>query len=517
MIRRLDKLILGAFFPTFILTFFICLFVLVLQFLFVWMDEIIGKGLETMVIIEFFFFLCSSYIPMALPLAILLASLMTYGNLGEHYELIVIKSSGTSLLKAMRGNFIAIILICFGAFLISNYYLPFSVLKVTTILHDIRDKAPTFSIKENEFYNEIQGFSLRIDEKEKDNKTVNKILIYDHRDGRGNTNVLFANKGIFENDPTANALIFKMEDGNQYEEIFERKKSEDKQKHIHVKFEKWEKIFDLSSFQFERSDESLFKDNYKMLNISQLDYTIDSIHRKFATEDVRLNNGLSANFTFLEGSKDTMTHFDLSLQPKKKKKKGKNKGATGKLQTKKKKTKKQKRMAAYTINDSLYQAAILQKNFLSQFTFKEQSKIIKKGVSTIRNVKNTTSFYKERQNQIYRDIALHEIEWHRKFILSISCLVFFLIGAPLGAVIRKGGFGLPFILTILLYITYHIISISFEKMAKNEVITPLEGMWAPIMTFLPFGVILTINVTMESKQFREFYLSLFKKIQFWKA
>lgn len=509
--KKLDKLILGAFFPTFILTFFICLFVLVLQFLFVWMDEIIGKGLENRVIFEFFFFLCSSYIPMALPLAILLASLMTYGNLGEHYELVVIKASGTSLMKGMKGNFIVILFICMIGFLISNYYLPFSVLKVTTILHDIKDKAPTFSIKENEFYNELQGFSMRIDEKMKDNKTVKRVLIHDHRDGRGNTNVLFANKGIFQNTVEGNALIFKMEDGRQYEEVFERKKSEDKQKHVRVKFEKWEKIFDLSSFKFERSDENLFKDNYKMLNVSQLNYMIDSIGNKYSSEHIRLNNAMSSNFTFIEGSKDSLTHFNYNKKSHSKKDKKK-------INQKKKKSNHNKNLKkAYVINDSLFQVAITEKNFLSQFTFKQQGNIIKKSVGTIRNVKNTTSFYKEREKQINRDIVLHKIEWHRKFILSISCLVFFLIGAPLGAIIRKGGFGLPFILTIVLYIVYHVISISCEKMAKSEVLTPIQGMWIPILTFLPFGILLTLNVTVESKKINELSIRLMKKLQFWKT
>lgn len=519
--KQLDKLILGTFLPTLVLTFFICLFVLVLQFLFVWMDEIIGKGLDTLVIIEFFFYLFSSHITIALPLAVLLASLMTYGNLGEHYELVVIKSSGISLMKAMRGNLIAIFVICGLAFLCSNYYLPFATLKVTTILHDIREKAPTFSLKENEFYNEMKGFSIRIDKKDKDNKTVRDILIYDHRSGRGNTNVLHASKGIFENVPDYNALIFKMEDGNQYEEVFEKKRSEDKQKHFQVRFEKWEKTFDLSSFGFDRSDENLFKDNSRMLNVSQLSYTIDSIGNKSTTEAIRLSNSLSANFLFLDGSKDSLHHFDFTKT--KVNRKYKNKKINQKEKKKKKKSKhqqitssykrtntKKKNKAPFHLTDSIYNIAIENKSFLSQFPYKTQSALIKKGIGSLRNIKNTATFYKERERQIRRDINIHKIEWHRKFILSIACLVFFLLGAPLGAIIRKGGFGLPFILTIVLYLVFHVISMSFEKMAKQEVVSPFIGMWVPVMTFLPFGLIMMSFVTIESLSIKSIF-NLFKK------
>lgn len=456
-LKRIDKLIFTYFIPTFLITFCISLFIIVCQFLYVWMDEIIGKGLEWSTIFEFLFFLVSYKIPMALPLAVLLASLMTYGNLGEHYELVVIKSSGTSLFKAMRGNLIFMIMLSFGAFLISNYYLPYSALKVRVLLHDIREKAPTFGLEEKAFYKEIDGFTIRIDKKAKDNKTVEDILIYDHRKGRGNVNVLRAQKGKFSSLADQNVLLFEMENGVQYEEVFKKEKKKNKKnEHSTIRFDSWVKPFDMSSFKFESTNENFFKNSHSMLTISQLEYAIDSIQKRPYKESRRLAK--STNNYFLYKSKvlaDSNHIFET-----------------------------------FEVDSA---------SFLSKFELAKQSRIVNKALGVARNIKSTTNFYKERYRSIEKDIRMHNIEWHRKFTLAISVLIFFLVGAPFGAFIRKGGFGWPFVYTIIMYIIFHVLSMIGEKAAKAGTMTPGMGMWMPILIFLPLGLYLTYRVTLEKR------------------
>ena len=456
-LKKLDKLIFTYFIPTFFITFFISLFVIVCQFLYIWMDEIIGKGLDWTTIFEFLFFLVSYKTPMALPLAVLLASLMTYGNLGEQYELVVIRSSGISLFKAMRGNILFMVFICFGAFLISNYYLPYSALKVRVLLHDIRDKAPTFGLEEKAFYKEIDGFTIRIDKKDKDNKKVEDVLIYDHRSGRGNINVLRAKKGEFKNVNDVQMMIVELENGAQYEEVIKKQKKKDKTyEHSRITFETWYKPFDMSSFAFEKSNENFFKNSHSMLTISQLNHAIDSIRRRPQKEFKRL--GKSTNNYFLHRS-----------------------------------------LVYDTSNTNIKEAKDTGRTFLEKFKTPIQSRIVNKALGTCRNIKSTSKFYNDRLSSIKKDVRLHKIEWHRKFTLAISCMIFFLIGAPLGAFIRKGGFGWPFVYTIVMYIIFHVISMIGEKTAKAGNISPAMGMWLPVLIFLPFGIYLTYRVTLERK------------------
>lgn len=456
-LKKLDELIFKYFLPTFVITFFISLFVIVCQFLYVWMDEIVGKGLDWPTIFEFLFFLVSYKIPMALPLAVLLASLMTYGNLGEQYELVVIRSSGISLFKAMKGNLIFMLIICLAAFLISNYYLPYSALKVRVLLHDIRDKAPTFGLEEKAFYKEIDGFTIRINKKNKDNKKVEDILIYDHRSGRGNSNVLRASSGEFKNIDGGKMMIFELENGAQYEEVIKKQKKKDRTyEHSIIKFETWQKSFDMSSFAFEKSNENFFKNSHSMLNIGQLNHAIDSIKKRPKREFKRLAKSTNNYFLHRSLVYDTSNLFEPSK------------------------------------NDSL-------NSFISQFGLHKQSRIVNKAIGTARNIRSTSKFYKDRLRSISKTVRLHQIEWHRKFTLSISCLVFFLIGAPFGAFIRKGGFGWPFVFTIIMYIVFHVVSMIGEKTAKAGTLSPVLGMWLPVLIFLPLGFYLTYRVTLEKK------------------
>ena len=472
--NKLDHLILGSFIPKFIGTFGISLFILVLQRLFVWMDEIIGKGLEWLTIIELFFYLAAFLVPMALPLATLLASLMTYGNLGENSELVVIKSSGTSLIKAMKGNILFMVIVSILTFFFSNYYLPYATLKSKILLYDIQNKAPAFNIQENVFYNDLEGYVIKIGDKEDDNKTIKDIIIYDYRSRKGNDNILIAKNGKFESVPEQSKMVFTLKNGMQYQEV-QGKSSDKLEPHSRIEFEEWEKVFDLSNFNLGRTEEKLFKNHYQMLNVNELNEAVDSIYLK-KTERLGIMRKHLEPYNAHLLKKDTLSKPDLKTNKK-----------------------------VSLSNDSI-------DSYLSLIETDKQSSVIKKAISSSRSMKGFMDFTEK--DLVHKDnlIVRHKVEWHRKFTIAFSCMMFFFLGAPLGSIIRKGGFGYPFIITLLLYIIYHIISISGEKLALKGYTNSFYGMWIGIFCFLPFSLLLTISIAKENIYFRGWVIKLFRSL-----
>jgi lipopolysaccharide export system permease protein len=435
------------------------------------MDEIIGKGLEWITIFELFFYLAAFLVPMALPLATLLASLMTYGSLGENSELVVIKASGTSLIKAMKGNILIMILLTIGAFIFSNYYLPYATLKSKILLYDIQNKSPTFKIKENLFYTDLDGYSIRVGSKKKDNKGIENVLIYDYRTRKGNDNVLKADSGRFESFPEQNRMVFKLKDGVQFQEIH-NSTSNKEYPHSRIKFKEWEKVIDISNFKLERTQEKLFTNHYQMLNLQELNIAIDSLINKKNDRINILKGHLDPYLSFLKKT-DTNSTIILSM--------GAHKGSSLKVNS-----------------DSIL--------------INYNNETLKKAISTTRSIKGFADFADKDMTHKDKLIIKHEVEWHRKFTIAISCLVFFFMGAPLGAIIRKGGFGYPFIITLLLYVLYHIISISGEKMAINGLMSSSIGMWLGIFCFLPFSLLLTMSIAKENLFFRSWVIRVFKAL-----
>ena len=473
--NKLDKLILNAFIPKFIGTFGVSLFILVLQRLFVWMDEIIGKGLDWLTIFELFFYLAAFLVPMALPLATLLASLMTYGSLGENSELVVIKSSGTSLIKAMKGNIIVMIAISIGAFLFSNYYLPYATLKSKILLYDIQNKAPAFKIKENIFYTDLEGYSIKVGKKKEDNKGIENVIIYDYRSRKGNDNVLKADSGRFISYPDENRMVFQLKDGVQYQEIYSKSAPKD-HPHTQIRFKEWQKVMDISNFKLERTQEKLFTNHYQMLNLAELKVAIDSLQRKKTDRVDILQGHLNPYYAFIE---------------------------------------KDDKLSAKTTNfKSLLKDSIKYKINSDSLINNYNNEIWKKAISSTRSMKGFADFADKDLNHKEELIVKHKVEWHRKFTIAFSCLIFFFIGAPLGAIIRKGGFGYPFIITLFLYILYHIISISGEKMAIKGLFSANFGMWLGVFAFSPFGLLLTLSIANENMLFRAWVLRTFKKLDF---
>src|SRR5437762_4674886 len=295
MVKKLDILIIKAFVGPFIATFFITLLVLIMQFFWLWIDDFVGKGLSTGVILEFTWYQTAALVPLALPLAVLLSSLMTFGNLGESFELVAIKSAGISLLRFMRPVFFISILLCILAFLFANNFMPVAQLKSKTLLRDIYDKQPAFELQEGVFYNKIPGFAIKVGRKEKDS-LIDDVVIYE-RGGPLQDNFIVAKNGIMR--LTENGLYLEMilKDGWRYEERGDRYGQTSD--FIRLGFKEYKKQFDLSSVnEFTRTADSVFKSNEQMLNMSQLKTAMDSIKEEMKTYELRVRNDAATFFPF---------------------------------------------------------------------------------------------------------------------------------------------------------------------------------------------------------------------------
>jgi lipopolysaccharide export system permease protein len=463
MFKKLDRLIIKAFIGPFIATFFITLLVLVMQFFWLYIDDFVGKGLGTTLIFEFIWYQSAVLVPLALPLAILLSSLMTFGNLGESFELVAIKAAGISLLRFMRPLFLITLFICGIAFLFSNYIIPVAALKSRTLLTDIVFAKPAFDLKEGVFYDKVNGYAIKIGKKESNDSVIRDVIVYEQSNVLQD-NFIIAKSGIMRVTPDKRFLEFDLKDGWRYQERGDKFGGANTE-YIRVGFKQYKKQFDLSSFQFNRSPDSLNRGNERMMNMRQLSQGIDSIKRetKRMREDIERSMFMSFPFVSLldrsrAGSgKDSsqlagIEKFDQLLPDS----------------------------ARYGVNQT------------------SQSKVSLLRVSA----ESLAGSLRDRQ----KTLRNHRIEWHRKISLSLACLVLFLVGAPLGSIIRKGGLGTPMIFAIIFFMVFYFSSTTGEKMAKENSIGPVVGMWLSTFILLPLGLFLTFKALRDSTLFnKEFY------------
>lgn len=466
---------LKAFIGPFLLTFAIAMIVLVLQFLWKWVDEMVGKGLEWGVILELFFYTSLSLIPLALILAVLLASIMSFGNLGEHNELTSMKASGVSLVRSMKPLFALIALLTLGAFAFSNYVIPVTNLKFYTLLYDIRKQRPDFIIKEGEF-NNLEDISLKIGRKHKSDNMVYDVMIYDHSQKQGNISVMVADSADMNVTVDSRYLILKLFNGFSYAEQLEEgnKLDKDKKPLRRDYFDMQQVLFKLPENEFSRSREDTYRDHYKMLNMAQLADTADALEneknwRKKQTVETILASHLMRN------EKKPEVAADPNYYP-----------------------------------DSL--PVIEADSLLQKLDPTEKQNAIRQAQAFARIIQS--SLNTSRDNALARQqwINRHRIEMHRKLTLSFACLVFFLIGAPMGAIIRKGGLGTPVVVSIIFFITWHIISLAGEKYARGSIIPVWEGMWGSTILLIPLGIFLIVKTTNDSAMMnRETYTILIQR------
>jgi lipopolysaccharide export system permease protein len=447
------------------------MFILLMFFLFKYVDDLIGKGFEWYVILELMYYASAANVSMALPLSILLSSIMTFGTLGENYELVAIKSAGVSLQKAMMPLLVLIGFIAIGSFLFSDVMLPKANLKFGSLLWDIRNKKLSFLIKEGVFNNSIPGYSIRVDKKGSDGVSLEGVMIYDHTSNNGIAKIIIAKEGKMASDEKN--LLLKLKNGVRYEESSGQNSSYNpRQQFTRMRFKETDQKFDISSFKMNRTDEQGFRNNTQMLNLKGLVKKEDSLSKeldsvnKFAAMTVSSyfkQNNYVKGYTKVKAAEKAINKPVLGLLP-----------ANQKL--------------------SIIQSALDQAN----------------------SIKQTTSGRMADYGDRVRNIIKVQIEYQKKFTLAASCLLLFFIGAPLGAIIRKGGLGLPVVMAIVFFLIYHIIATVAEKSAITGTLAPFFGPWLAIIILSPVGAFLTYKATVDSALFdvnnlKQLVVNLFKK------
>lgn len=465
--KKIHLLILQAFIRPFLVTFCIVMFVLLMLFLFKYIDDFIGKGLEWYKILELLGYQCIIQLTMALPLSMLLSAIMTFGNLGESYELVAVKAAGVSLRNAMTPLFVLVGLFAGGAFVFSDYLLPVVNLKWGTMLFDIRNQKADFLIKPGVFNNTIPGYSIRAKSKSSDGTILYDLMIYDHKSNMKATNVTIAKEGYMHNSADNEFMILQLKDGVKYEDSRAKnaQRYDDRQQFTRFRFEESTVKFNMESFGLQKTDESLFKTHHSMLNLRQLKiYTdsnrvhLDSVSRAFAEDTKRYINLFSPYYnTNKDSLKQTLAHVGDYSYP--------DFSVHGTLPT--------------DTRRNILSNALNQANYVKDNAF---------------NRNNEYRLFVEKEIR-------YDIEWHKKFTLAVSCLLLFGIGAPLGAIIRKGGLGLPVVMAIIFFLIYHVIFTISEKAARDGTLEPVWGVWMAIIVLTPLAIFLTYKSTTDSALF----------------
>ena len=463
--KRLHQYVLKSFLGPFFMTFFICVFILLMQFLWKYIDDMVGKGLEWSIVAELLLYASMGLVPMAFPLATLLASIMTFGSLGENYELVAMKASGISLFRIMKPLMFVAVGLALFAFYFSNNILPQSNLKFGALMASIKKQKPEMVITEGIFTNDIDGYSIKVDRKSKKTNMLYKILIYDHRTNQGNVSVTVADSGFMKISEDKKFMIMTLFDGeNDVDENPRENKRTQRYTFRRTHFHKQIVTVPLKGFDFKRTDEDNLRNMYRMLTLQQLEHVEDSLYkdynyrvRRFAI-NMRYNQKLNRSVVDLTNTEDSLRIYHPLV-----------------------------------VNRQLDYDSIM-----SAMDPMERDEIYNTALSQARMNKQTIDQNIFELYNIKKNLNKYTMEKHRKFTWSVACLIFFFIGAPLGAIIRKGGLGMPTVVSILMFILYYMVSISGEKASREDVWTMAEGMWLATAIFFPLGFFLTYKAATDS-------------------
>lgn len=481
-VKRLYLFILETFLPLFFMTFFICLFIVMMQFLWRYIDDMVGKGLDIAVIAELFCYAALTMVPLALPLSILLASLMVFGNLGEHFELTAMKASGVSLLKIMSPLIILIGGVSVGAFFFQNDVLPKANVKMWTLLFSMRQKSPELEIPEGAFYDQIKGYNLFVKSKNKDTGMLYDMMIYDVSKGYGYANVIVADSGKLSFTEDKKHLFLQLYSGESFEDMNDNRTVAKKGNALYRR-----ESFGLKEIMipfdatFNRMDDDAMRNQYVGKNLAELRHTIDSVNVKVDS----IGNTIALHFL----------REPVCGSPIRKRivENGKTKEVP---------------MAIASIEKPLDLDSLF-----AEVEMTKRKKYLEEAKVKATNLKQDFEYRGYALKESRLTIRRHQIEMQKKFTLSFACLVFFFIGAPLGAIIRKGGLGTPIVISVLLFIVYYIFDNMGYKMARDGHWEVWKGMWLSSAVLLPLGIFFTYKAVNDSAVFNpDAYLNLFRKI-----
>lgn len=460
------------------MTFFIVLFIVLMQFLWRYIDDLVGKGLGMDVLAELFFYAAVTMVPMALPLAILLASLMTFGNLGERLELTAMKAAGISLIRTMMPLIILVSGISVGAFFFQNDVLPKAQVKMWTLLFSMKQKSPELEIPEGVFYDQIPGFNLFVQSKNKETGILRKPMIYDVSKGLDKGTILLADSARLAFTPDMRNIYLHMWRGEQFDNLQDQSAGVQNVPFRREVFDEKEILIPFDA-NFNRLDEEGMRKQYVGKDMAELQHTIDSVQTR-----VDSTGAVYSQYLRLQSYAGVKANVD----PK-----------TG-------------RPEPYRYV-AMPAGALDIDSLVAQTPMSKQSMILNEAINRARSMQADASFKIETMKDDFYSIRRHQIELYKKFTLSVACLIFFFIGAPLGAIIRKGGLGTPLVISVLLFIVYYIIDNTGYKMARDGYWPVWEGMWISTFILAPLGVYVTWKAMNDSAVFNaDAYRNLLHKL-----
>jgi lipopolysaccharide export system permease protein len=613
MIKKIDKLVAHSFFGLFFLTFSVVLFILLMVFMSKYFEDLVGKGLGAEVFVELFFYFSLTLVPQALPLAILLASLMAFGNMGEHNELTAVKGCGISLIRILVPVGLFAIFMSGVAYIFNDRIVPEVNLKAYRLLYDVRQKEPTLDFPEGSFYNGLPGWSIRVGEKVMGTDSLKDLIIYDHQSARGNTDVIIADKGLMVNKQGEQTLEFHIENGHSYSEQLSSG-GKDKNAFMRAKFEQVTFSFDLSFLQMNETSEELFTQNRYMMTVAQLDAEADSLlidakevenenaqrarsyfdyaffadfererlvqraqnEKAQAQAQIKQTKADSLNKLFeqtdsseliknntAQSNQDNTTAILKSDSAKRKamdsikrlKRANKNKIDSTKNSTNTEIIAssaggiRPNNASSEFLQSQTYQGentdyTTLYNNDSTQnmtpipnaldgldtvdwknlpdtirvanqnFSDKSIELIIDRALTKVQNMRSFAKTNGERIERFEYDSRRALLEKNKRLSLAVACFIMFLIGAPLGAIIKKGGLGVPVLISIVFFILFYIMTITGDKWAREQIVSIFVGSWAANMLLLAFGIIFLLQARADSRLFEiDVYIILFGKIK----
>ena len=517
--KKLDRLILRSFLGPLVLTFAISVFVLLMQFLWKYIDDMVGKGLDFGVIAELLLYASATFVPMALPIAVLFASIMTMGNFGEKYELVAMKAGGISIRRVMMPMALVVLMLTGVAFVFANNVMPSAMLHYRMTLYDVTRKKPAVNIRPGEYYKDIEGYVIRVGAKSPDGCTLEDVVIYDHTRGLNESNVIVARKGVMQSTLDNRYLLFTLTDGYSYSENtagtnYRRRPL------TTVRFERQTIAFDISSFAFSRSGEDLFKGSYQMMNITQLDAAVERLDSLLGNRIEEYHRSSTANFKAWaaycghpmaaqrvgEEPVEPVAVLDGNVVG----------NLTRRVSMKRDEVMDKVANGVVEADNGVVDTAVAEDDSVAMLiasnrkaTLKElldgldsqtRNRVLMRAKSQANTANNDARSYAEMTRGDTEYINRHKIEKQRKFTLSVACLLLFLIGAPFGSIVRKGGLGMPLVASVGFFVLYYVVGMISEKAVRESAVGP-EGMWVSSLVMLPIGIVLTLQATTDSALF----------------
>lgn len=452
-----------------ILTFFVAIFILLMQFLWKYVDDLVGKGLEIHVLLKFLFYAAGSLINMALPLAVLLASLMTFGNMGERLEVVAMKSAGISISKMMVPLALMSLLLTIFAFWYADKVIPKANLKLRTLIYSVQEQKPALNIESGVFYKGFEDVTIRVGHKCSDNKTIEDVLLYDHSRHQGNVTMTYAKSGTMKMTDDGKYLLFVLNDGYFWDESVNVGSRSASSPLSRATFKEQYKRFDLSSFELQESDEAFFSSSQQAMPLDMLSDKIDTLKKDLERSKADISAGFLNNMYYFSN----FVKNKEVLEP------------------------------------------ILPHDSLPVLTAQEKMDAYIYTKNNIEAIVSSTAY--AGQDVFYRNLSLrsYQVEYHNKFTFSLACLLFFFIGAPLGSIIRKGGIGIPLVITVAFFTFYFMITVFGKNMATTGQMSAFGGVWLSTFVLIPICILLTYKATVDASMMSiETYERFFKKLKY---